>query len=97
MTMLFENFENWLSDINDDYIGITSTNYMLDNYIHHRLFFLPGRLVRVLRGRKMRMESHLMDEFGAALQFPRCFGENWLALEDCLCDLEECKPFSEIF
>ncbi|MDR1963360.1 MAG: barstar family protein [Planctomycetaceae bacterium] len=45
----------------------------------------------------MRTTSKLMDELGAALQFPDCFGENWLALEDCLCDLSECMPFSEIF
>jgi RNAse (barnase) inhibitor barstar len=45
----------------------------------------PG--VRVLRGRKMRTEANLYDEFGAALQFPDYFGENWDALNECITDL----------
>lgn len=43
--------------------------------------------VRVLRGKKMRTFMALWDEFGAALQFPDYFGENWPALDECLADL----------
>ncbi len=50
----------------------------------------PGRqaIVRLIRGAKAKTEAGLFDEFGAALQFPDYFGENWDALFDCLCDLE---------
>ncbi|GGF37095.1 hypothetical protein GCM10011519_08240 [Marmoricola endophyticus] len=47
-----------------------------------------GRVVRKLRGRKMRAWPALMDEFGAALQFGDYFGENYPALDECLCDLD---------
>ncbi len=50
----------------------------------------PGRqaIVRLIRGAKAKTANGLFDEFGAALQFPDYFGENWDALFDCLCDLE---------
>jgi RNAse (barnase) inhibitor barstar len=50
----------------------------------------PGRqaIVRLIRGAKSRTAAGLFDEFGAALQFPDYFGENWDALLDCLRDLE---------
>lgn len=51
-----------------------------------------GLAVRALRGRKMRFTGRLMDEVGAALQFPYYFGENWAALDECLSDLEWLDP-----
>ncbi len=48
--------------------------------------------VRTLRGKKMRTVQALMDEFAAALQFFDGFGENWYALKDCLCYLDESFP-----
>lgn len=48
--------------------------------------------VRQLRGWKMRTHEALMNEFGAALQFFDGFGENWPALDDCLCDLDAWRP-----
>lgn len=47
-----------------------------------------GLTVRVVRGDKMRSGDALFNEVGAALQFPPYFGENWDALDECLCDLE---------
>lgn len=47
-----------------------------------------GRVVRRLRGRKMRTWAALMDEVGAALQFGDYFGENLSALDECLSDLD---------
>lgn len=47
-----------------------------------------GLTVRALRGQKMRSTGLLMDEVGAALQFPHYFGENWAALDECVSDLE---------
>jgi hypothetical protein len=40
-----------------------------------------------LRGSKMRTISGLFNEFGAALQFPYYFGENWNAFDECVKDL----------
>jgi RNAse (barnase) inhibitor barstar len=50
----------------------------------------PGRqaVVRAIRGGKCRSTEDLFDEFGAALQLPDYFGENWDALSECLTDLE---------
>ncbi len=47
-----------------------------------------GVVARVVRGTKMRRYQGLFDEFGAALQFPDYFGENWAAFDECLGDLE---------
>lgn len=47
-----------------------------------------GASVFFLRGSKMRTVPRLMDHFAAALQFPWYFGENWPALDECLCDMD---------
>lgn len=47
-----------------------------------------GKVVRTVRGHKMRTFQGLFDEFGAALQFPDYFGENWAAFDECLTDLD---------
>jgi hypothetical protein len=48
--------------------------------------------VRRLRGWKMHTLGALMSEVGAALQFSDSFGENWYALEESLCYLDEWLP-----
>lgn len=48
--------------------------------------------VRQLRGRKMRTVAALMDEVGAAFQVFDGFGENWYALEEVLCYVDEWLP-----
>lgn len=35
----------------------------------------------------MRTVTTMFDEFGAAMQFPYYFGENWPAFDECLTDL----------
>lgn len=52
----------------------------------------PGNVVRKVRGWKCRNVHGLMLEFGAAFQFFDGFGENWHALEECLCYLDEWLP-----
>lgn len=52
----------------------------------------PGNVVRKVRGWKCRDVPGLMSEFGAAFQFFEGFGENWHALEECLCYLDEWLP-----
>jgi hypothetical protein len=48
--------------------------------------------VRRLRGKKMRTQGGLMDEFAASLQFFEGFGGNWDALGECLAYLDEWLP-----
>jgi hypothetical protein len=42
----------------------------------------------MLHGLKMTTVDELFDEFGAALQVPYYFAENWPALDECLTDLD---------
>lgn len=51
-----------------------------------------GMQVTKLRGAKMRTHPDLMNEFGAALQFFDGFGENWPALDELLCWMDEWLP-----
>jgi hypothetical protein len=55
-----------------------------------------GLTVRAIRGEKMHSTGALMDEFGAALQFPHYFGANWPALGECLADLDWLLPTAGI-
>jgi hypothetical protein len=48
--------------------------------------------VRKLRGGKMRTVQGLMNEFVAVFQLFDGFGENWIALEECLEYLDEWMP-----
>lgn len=52
----------------------------------------PGTVVRKVRGWKCRDVPGLMSEFGAAFQIFEAFGENWHALEESLCYLDEWLP-----
>jgi len=45
-------------------------------------------VARTVRGKKCSTAKELFNEFGAALQFPYYFGENWDAFNDCITDLE---------
>lgn len=47
----------------------------------------PNRTVRFVRGSKMLDSAGVFDQFGAALQFPYYFGENWAAFSECIQDL----------
>ncbi|WP_394843252.1 barstar family protein [Pendulispora brunnea] len=46
-----------------------------------------GLFIGMLRGRRMRRREGLFEQFGALLQFPDYFGENWDAFLDCMRDL----------
>jgi RNAse (barnase) inhibitor barstar len=46
-----------------------------------------GLLVFTLDLAKVRDKKSLLDLFAKTLKFPRHFGENWDALNDCLADL----------
>lgn len=47
-----------------------------------------GTYIAFLRGSRCRSEEAFWWEISAAMQFPSYFGENWAALDDCLCDLD---------
>ncbi len=51
------------------------------------------RMLRWLRGSRMRTRQGLMDEWAAAAQFPPYFGATWDALRDGLADLPEGGTF----
>ena len=87
---------SWLSENNKSLFGIPIGNNEFSKYVLQYIFRKDKRLVRLIRGKKCRTTQHFMDEIGAALQFPHCFGENWYALEDCLTTLYECRPLCEI-
>ena len=47
-----------------------------------------GTYTSYIRGSRCRTETDFFREISASLQFPYYFGENWAALDECLCDLE---------
>jgi Barstar (barnase inhibitor) len=47
-----------------------------------------------VRGTKSTDESRFFDEVAAALQFPYYFGENWIAVWDCITHLHWLKGSS---
>lgn len=47
-----------------------------------------GYYVSYIRGSRCKSEKDFFLEISASLQFPYYFGENWAALDECLCDLE---------
>ena len=49
-----------------------------------------------IRGKRCKTEDDFFREISAAFQFPYYFGENWAAMDECLCDLEWLKA-SQIF
>ncbi len=53
---------------------------------------LPGLTVRAVDSARMRSTPALFSEFAAELEFPRYFGRNWDAFEECLLDLSWLPP-----
>jgi hypothetical protein len=47
-----------------------------------------GYYTAYLRGKRCKTEDFFFNEVSAAFQFPYYFGENWAAMDECLCDLE---------
>ena len=47
-----------------------------------------GGAIRVIRGWKCSDYESLHNEVAAALQFPKYYGENWPAMDECITDLE---------
>jgi RNAse (barnase) inhibitor barstar len=74
-----------LSDAPFVFLSNGST-FQLDNTIP--VWCEAGLTVRKVRGRKMRLLNSLYDEFAAAFQFPLYFGENFMALDDFMTDLD---------
>jgi RNAse (barnase) inhibitor barstar len=58
-------------------------------------FRAPGWLVVRMTGR-MRRKQDLLRALAHGLKFPKYFGQNWDALEECLCDLSWLKANSGI-
>lgn len=55
-----------------------------------------GSYVSYIRGKRCNTERNFFREISASFQFPFYFGENWTALDECLCDLDWLH-FSGIF
>lgn len=47
-----------------------------------------GTYTSYLRGKRCKTEDSFFHEVSASFQFPYYFGENWAAMDECLCDLE---------
>jgi RNAse (barnase) inhibitor barstar len=47
-----------------------------------------GSYTSYLRGKRCKTEDLFFNEVSASFQFPYYFGENWAAMDECLCDLE---------
>ncbi len=47
-----------------------------------------GHYLAYIRGARCKTETDFFREVSAAFQFPKYFGENWPAVDECLCDLE---------
>jgi len=57
----------------------------------YTLFYVESRkgtYVSYIRGTRCNDEESFFREISASFQFPNYFGENWNALDDCICDLE---------
>jgi len=55
-----------------------------------------GSYVSYIRGTRCTNEQKFFCEISASFQFPYYFGENWAAMDECLCDLEWINP-SKVF
>ena len=55
-----------------------------------------GTYVSYLRGGRCQTDEEFFREISASFQFPKYFGNNWNALNDCLCDLDWLR-FTKIF
>lgn len=47
-----------------------------------------GAYTSYIRGMRCKTEKDFFCEISASFQFPYYFGENWAAMDECLCDLE---------
>lgn len=58
--------------------------------IYHKMYerSRQGAYVSYMRGKRCVSEDAFFCEISASFQFPYYFGENWAALDECLCDLE---------
>lgn len=48
----------------------------------------PDTFVAYVRGKRCHSLKSLFSELSAVFRFPGYFGENWDALDECLCDLD---------
>ena len=69
-----------------------------NNEIYHKIYQEAhlGTYVSYIRGKRCVDEDTFFCEISASFQFPWYFGENWPALDECLCDLEWLR-FDSIF
>ena len=81
----------FLFELESPYVSVGRAEPESSNWIPSFFYSPPGLdvCVRRLRGDKMRTKQALMDEFAAAFQFFSGFGENYMALQECLEDLNE--------
>jgi hypothetical protein len=85
---------SWLFEVTPPWIFIGAAESEAEKWIPSGYYSREGLnvCVRNMRGKKMRTYEGLMNEFSAALQFFYGFGENWPALNECLCYLDEWLP-----
>jgi hypothetical protein len=73
----------WIGQYVADYDSASTALWRLRGETVTANFFIGA-----LRGRRMRRREGVFDQFGALLQFPPYFGENWNGFVDCMRDLD---------
>lgn len=69
---------------------LVSCDYAEIANFQNKIELLPDKDIKlkIIDGRECKDKKSLLYHFGKCLEFPVHYGQNWSALDDCICDLE---------